>query len=234
MFRATNDEPGEHRLQAVHAFAPEEVSTFGPKLLAGSPANAAAQGTYLRGGLPPSVVRRVREHIESNIDQRIKVETLARLANLSVSYFLRAFKQSVGVTPHDYLMRRRIERTMELMSGTDMPLSEIALAAGFADQSHCARRFRQHVGMSPRDYRWATPRGVSGEQGRFKQQPIASPALNLSLGARRSKRPVTERLFLRDALAPLAEGKATPGHPAGDICPRPPFCCRGLMLVRDV
>jgi AraC family transcriptional regulator len=46
---------------------------------------------------------------------------------------------------------------MELLSGTDMSLSEIALAAGFADQSHCARRFRQHVGMSPRDYRWSMP-----------------------------------------------------------------------------
>jgi AraC family transcriptional regulator len=46
---------------------------------------------------------------------------------------------------------------MELLSDTDMSLSEIALAAGFADQSHCARRFRQHVGMSPRDYRWSMP-----------------------------------------------------------------------------
>jgi AraC family transcriptional regulator len=46
---------------------------------------------------------------------------------------------------------------MELLSATDMSISEIAIAAGFADQSHCARRFRQHVGMSPRDYRWSRP-----------------------------------------------------------------------------
>src|SRR5262249_37979709 len=115
------------------------------------------QGTYLRGGLPPHLLRRVREHIDNNFDQRIKVGTLARLANLSVWYFLRAFKQSLGVTPHDYLTRRRLEHTMELLSATDMPLSQIALAAGFADQSHCARRFRQHVGMSPRDYRRGPP-----------------------------------------------------------------------------
>jgi AraC-like DNA-binding protein len=107
----------------------------------------------IRGGLPPRVVRRVREHIDAHIEQRISVEALARLANLSVCYFVRAFKQSVGVTPHDFLIRRRIARTKELLSSTDLPLSEIALAAGFADQSHCARRFRQHVGMSPRDYR---------------------------------------------------------------------------------
>jgi len=112
---------------------------------------------FVRGGLPPRVLRRVREYIDAHIEKRISVEVLANLANLSVCYFVRAFKQSVGVTPHDYLIRRRVERTMELLSDTDMPLSQIALAAGFADQSHCARRFRQHVGMSPRDYRWSIP-----------------------------------------------------------------------------
>jgi AraC family transcriptional regulator len=110
-----------------------------------------------RGGLPPRVVRRIREYIDGNIDQRISVELLAGLANLSVCYFVRAFKQSLGVTPHDYLIRQRVERTKQLLSGSDMPLSQIALAAGFADQSHFARRFRQHVGMSPRDYRWSSP-----------------------------------------------------------------------------
>jgi AraC family transcriptional regulator len=77
--------------------------------------------------------------------------------SLSVSYFVRAFKRSIGITPHEYLMRRRIQLTVQLLSATDMPLSEIAHAAGFVDQSHCARRFRKHVGMSPRDYRWLTP-----------------------------------------------------------------------------
>jgi len=120
-------------------------------------AGAAMSSGFTRGGLPPRVLRRLRDHIDANIDQRISVDALAKLANLSVCYFVRAFKQSVGVTPHDYLIRRRVERTMEMLSGTDLSLSEIALAAGFADQSHCARRFREHVGMSPRDYRWSIP-----------------------------------------------------------------------------
>jgi AraC family transcriptional regulator len=162
MFRALNEELDERSVQTLRGFVPAENSRLqlGPKLLVGSPTsdtNTGASVTYLRGGLPPRVVRRRREHIDSNIAQRISVEALAKLANLSVCYFVRVFKQSVGVTPHDYLIRRRVERTMELLSGTDMPLSEIALAAGFADQSHCARRFRQHVGMSPRDYRWSMP-----------------------------------------------------------------------------
>ena len=112
---------------------------------------------YARGGLAPRVLRRIREYVDDNIDQRISVELLAGLANLSVCYFVRAFKQSMGVTPHDYLIRQRVERTKQMLSGTDIPLSQIALAAGFADQSHFARRFRQHVGMSPRDYRWSSP-----------------------------------------------------------------------------
>jgi AraC-like DNA-binding protein len=121
------------------------------------PSGAMVTAGVARGGLPPRVLRRIREYIEGNIDQRISVELLAGLANLSVCYFVRAFKHSMGTTPHDYLIRQRVERTKHLLSGGDMPLSEIALAAGFADQSHFSRRFRQYVGMSPRDYRWSSP-----------------------------------------------------------------------------
>jgi AraC-like DNA-binding protein len=110
-----------------------------------------------RGGLPPKVLRRIREYIDDNLERRISVGLLAGLANLSVCYFVRAFRQSMGVTPHDYLIRQRVGKAKQLLAGTDMPLSEIALAAGFADQSHFARRFRQHVGMLPRHYRWLSP-----------------------------------------------------------------------------
>jgi AraC-like DNA-binding protein len=121
------------------------------------PSGTIVSAGFARGGLAPRVLRRIREYIDANIDRRISVELLAGLANLSVCYFVRAFKQSMGTTPHDYLIRQRVERTKQLLSGTEMPLSEIALAAGFADQSHFARRFREHVGMSPRDYRWSSP-----------------------------------------------------------------------------
>jgi AraC family transcriptional regulator len=158
MLRATAEAPSERPMQDLHPFAAERHAVLQPQAVFFERSDVAGPKTaQLRGGLPPRVVRRIREHIDANIDQRIRVDDLANLANLSVCYFVRAFKQSVGVTPHDYLIRRRVERTMEMLSRTDMPLSEIALAAGFADQSHCARRFRQHVGMSPRDYRWAMP-----------------------------------------------------------------------------
>jgi transcriptional regulator GlxA family with amidase domain len=144
----------------MQAFTPEGGPDLRPEpgVFVDNPVNAPTQ---FRGGLAPRVVRQLREHIDSNIERRIKVETLANLANLSVCYFVRAFKQSMGATPRDYLMRQRVERTVQLLSDTNMSLSEIAFAAGFADQSHFARRFRQHVGVSPRDYRRARVRDYS-------------------------------------------------------------------------
>ena len=156
MLTAPNEETSECFNQESSPLAPELDSgtRVNPRPVAGNQPNKTNAAGLVRGGLSPRVLRRVREHIDANIKQRISVKALAKLANLSVWYFVRAFKQSVGVTPHNYLIRRRVERTSELLSGTELSLSEIALAAGFADQSHCAHRFRQHVGMSPREYRW--------------------------------------------------------------------------------
>ena len=119
-------------------------------------AKATTQASYAQGGLPPRVVRRLREHIDSNIDHRISVDTMAKLADLSVCYFTQAFDQSVGLTPR--LRDSAAGRTHQGCSllGTDMSLSEIALAAGFPIRA-TARRFRQHFGMSPREYRWSIP-----------------------------------------------------------------------------
>jgi AraC-like DNA-binding protein len=109
----------------------------------------------VRGGLPPRAVRRVREYVEAHLDESISVEVLAGIAGLSMFHFARAFKQSEGLTPHEYLVQCRIRRAQELLADTDLPLSEIALASGFSDQSHCARRFRERVGVTPSSYRWS-------------------------------------------------------------------------------
>jgi transcriptional regulator GlxA family with amidase domain len=109
----------------------------------------------IRGGLPPRALRRVREYIEANLEENISIQVLAGIAGLSMYHFARVFKQSEGVTPHDYLVKCRVRRAKELLSDTDLPMSEIALASGFSDQSHCARRFREHVGVTPSAYRWS-------------------------------------------------------------------------------
>ncbi len=108
-----------------------------------------------RGGLPPSAMRRVREHVEVHLSESMDLAELAGVAGLSVYHFARAFKQSTGVTPHHYLVHRRIERAQEMLARSELPLSEIALAAGFSDQSHLARHFRQMLGMTPGQFRWS-------------------------------------------------------------------------------
>lgn len=108
-----------------------------------------------RGGLSPVRTHRVCEYISSNLDQTIRLEVLAEIAGLSVQHFSRAFKQSLGIPPHCYVLQRRIERAQHLLQNTRRPLSEIALAAGFSDQSHLTRHFRRSVGVAPSALRWA-------------------------------------------------------------------------------
>jgi AraC-like DNA-binding protein len=108
-----------------------------------------------RGGLPPGAMRRVREYVDAHLGESMDLAELAAIAGLSVFHFARQFKQSAGVTPHSYLVRRRIERAQDMLARTDLALSEIAVAAGFSDQSHLARHFRQMLGTTPREFRWS-------------------------------------------------------------------------------
>ena len=114
-----------------------------------------APAPQTRGGLPPGPMRRVREYVETHICESIDLAALAGVAGLSLYHFARAFKQSAGVTPHHYLVQRRVALAQEMLARTELSLSEIALAAGFSDQSHFARHFRQMLGMTPGQFRWS-------------------------------------------------------------------------------
>jgi AraC-like DNA-binding protein len=103
---------------------------------------------------PPVLTQRICEYIESHLDRKIGLEALAAIAGLSVHHFAREFNQSVGIPPHSYLLSRRLERAERMLRETQLPLSEIAVATGFSDQSHLAWHFRRRTGMSPRLARW--------------------------------------------------------------------------------
>jgi len=107
-----------------------------------------------QGGLSPARTHRICEFISSNLEQNISLEALAEMAGLSVHHFARAFKQSVGMPPHSYVLQRRIEHAQQMLRNTELSLSEIALSAGFSDQSHLARQFRRMTGVSPSVVRW--------------------------------------------------------------------------------
>src|SRR5215471_8145446 len=116
---------------------------------------AVRAGPGSRGGLPPRALRRVREYIEAHLQENVSLQALAGIAGKSTYHFARAFKQSEGLPPHEFLVRCRLRRAQELLAGTNLPLAEVALACGFADQSHFAHRFRRQVGLTPGRYRWS-------------------------------------------------------------------------------
>lgn len=107
----------------------------------------------VRGGLPPAAMRRVIEYVEAHLNRSIELVELSAVAGLSIFHFARQFKQSAGLTPHHYLVRKRVERARELLAATDLSLSEIAFAVGFSDQSHLTRHFRHTTGTTPGEFR---------------------------------------------------------------------------------
>lgn len=99
-------------------------------------------------------------HLRSDRAGDVPVAEIASLCGLSRSHFTRAFKVSTGLPPHHWLMRHRIERARDLLERTDESIAAIALACGFADQSHLTRVFHAIVGTSPAAWRRRRKAGV--------------------------------------------------------------------------
>ena len=127
---------------------------LGPRISMLGTLPIAEQTADTRGGLAPGITRRISQYIDSHLGENISLEAMAEMAGLSVYHFSRAFRQSTGVAPHGYLLQRRIEHAARLLSRTELPLSEIALAVGFSDHSHFARHFRRLTGTTPSVARW--------------------------------------------------------------------------------
>ena len=106
-------------------------------------------------GLSHERLKRVYEYIDANLDRRLTLADLARVACLSPYHFSRSFKQAVGVGPQRYVMQRRVERAKTLVRRTNRPLAMIAQEVGFADQSHLTSVFRREIGVTPGHFRAA-------------------------------------------------------------------------------
>lgn len=100
-------------------------------------------------GLSKPQQRRVLDYIEAHLDEGLSLARLAGIAGLSASHFKPLFKQSLGLPVHQYVIRRRVEHAKHLLLAGRLPMVEIALAAGFAHQSHMARAMRRVLGMTP-------------------------------------------------------------------------------------
>ena len=106
-----------------------------------------------RGGLAPWQLKRACEAMEAQLSDDIGLDMLAGIAGCSPTHFSRAFKQSMGMPPFQWLLDRRIERAQVLLADKRNPLAEIALAVGFAAQPQFTTAFRRVTGVTPAAWR---------------------------------------------------------------------------------
>jgi len=105
------------------------------------------------GGLSASKLRHVTDFISENYSRDLKLAELAQVAGMSSFHFAREFKRTTGTTPHQYLIKYRVERAKSLLARDDLPLTEVGLQSGFSHQSHFTRLFRKITGTTPHSYR---------------------------------------------------------------------------------
>src|SRR5215469_10279008 len=112
----------------------------------------------LRGGLGPARLRTIKELVHAKIEDELTLIEMARSVELSPAHFSRMFRESTGDTPHQFVLRNRIERAKEMLRAPGARVLDVAVACGFKTQQHFARVFRHVCGTSPTEYRleWGT------------------------------------------------------------------------------
>jgi len=98
-------------------------------------------------------LRLLDEYIDAALDRPLSVHTMANLLGLSEGYFMRAFTQATGKSPHSYLIDRRVARARALLRDACVSVADVAHACGFSSQAHLATTFRQRLGVSPSQLR---------------------------------------------------------------------------------
>jgi len=150
------------------------MSAMQADLEAGSPAGSIygeslgnTLGTYLvkrhgvfaskleehKGGLPKPRLNRVLEYVDQHLEDNVSLTALAEVAGLSMYHFAKAFKQSTGAPPYQYVLERKIERAKQLLRNPNRSVLEASARSGFVDQSHFTKVFHRLVGITPTEYR---------------------------------------------------------------------------------
>ena len=106
-----------------------------------------------RGGLSPARLRRVTEFVHAEIENDLGLDEMAETAGLSTAHFSQMFRKSTGESPHQFVLRHRVERAKELLRTSEARILDVAVACGFKSQQHFARIFRRMCGASPTEYR---------------------------------------------------------------------------------
>jgi AraC family transcriptional regulator len=108
------------------------------------------------GALSGAALGRVTDYIEGNLAETLTLSEISGVAHMSPFHFSRVFKLATGLSPHRYVIGRRVERAKDLLTNTNLPLHEVARLSGFSDQSHLAKHTRRLLGAAPRSLRLAS------------------------------------------------------------------------------
>ena len=119
-----------------------------------------------------AAVSRVRRHLEAHVPEQVALKTLANVAHLSAPHLVNAFKQDVGETPGRYGTCLRIQRARVLLL-KNLPLAEVALEVGYADQAHFARAFKRLTNATPAAFR-QDPHDLNSGQDSQTRSPLSS------------------------------------------------------------
>jgi AraC family transcriptional regulator len=106
-----------------------------------------------RGGLAPARLRRVVELVHARIEDEVTLDELAESAGLSTAHFSQMFRKSTGESPHQFVLRHRVECAKEMLRTAEARVLDVAVACGFKTQGHFARIFRRFCGASPTEFR---------------------------------------------------------------------------------
>ena len=132
---------GESLVNALAVYLQNRVAVFRPRT------------HEFRGGMPNARLNRVLEFIEANLGEDISLSALAEVAGMGPHYFSDLFKRSTNLSPHQYVLRRKMERAKGYLKKPDISVIEVSAVLGFADQSHFTKVFRRSVGVTPTEFR---------------------------------------------------------------------------------
>ncbi len=107
------------------------------------------------GRIPSRAIARVVDYVEAHIERDLDLEELAGAASMSVYHFARRFRETVGLSPHAYVLSRRMRRAEALLARAQPSIAQIAIACGFSSQAHLTTVFRTRLGVTPGQYRRA-------------------------------------------------------------------------------
>jgi AraC family transcriptional regulator len=106
-----------------------------------------------RRSLTRTQLQQAIDYIHAHLERDLSLVELAKVINISPTYFATLFKGAMGISPHQYVIQQRVQRAKEMLKKTDLAIADIALQVGFSSQSHLTQQFKRLTGMTPKQIR---------------------------------------------------------------------------------